>query len=84
MALGGALMLETSGCCEVCRAAISTAAAITQIAPANTARGVSARTALASVIGAGLFGRSGRIARVVFLAFLAFFAGTDILLSESR
>jgi hypothetical protein len=85
MALGGALMLATSGCWDGCRAAISTAAAMTQIAPANTARGVSARTTLASVIGAALVGRIvGRRDRVAFLAFLAFFAGTDILLSESR
>ena len=57
---------------------------MTQIAPAKTARGVSARPAGASVVGTALFGRIvGRIDRVAFLAFLAFFAGTDILLSES-
>src|SRR5262245_48703275 len=57
---------------------------MTQIAPAKTARGVSARTTVASVVGTGLVGRIvGRIDRVAFLAFLAFFAGTDILLSES-
>jgi len=68
---------------------------MTQIAPANTARGVSglgfleidatlagtARTTAVSVIGAGFFGRIDRV--VDFLAFLVFFAGTEILLSES-
>jgi hypothetical protein len=84
MAFSGALMPAASVCWDGCRAAISTAAAMTQMAPAKTARGVSARTALASAIGAALFGRIvGRIDRVAFLAF-AFFAGTDILLSESR
>src|SRR5262245_55001881 len=57
---------------------------MTQIAPTKTARGVSARTAVASVVGTALFGRIvGRIDRVAFLAFLVFFAGTGILLSES-
>ena len=94
MALGGSLMLETSGCGEGCRAAISTAAAMTQIAPTNTARGVrgllvidvtlvgTARTPPVAVNGATFFERIDRV--VDFLAFLAFFAGTDILLSESR
>jgi len=66
---------------------------MTQIAPTNTARGVSgllviavtlvgtARTTAVSLIGAGFFGRIDRV--VDFLAFLVFFAGTDILLSES-
>ena len=68
---------------------------MTQIAPANTARGVSglgfleidvtlvgtARTTAVAVIGAGFFGRIDRV--VDFLAFLVFFAGTEILLSES-
>ena len=62
---------------------------MTQIAPANTARGVvDARTAYGvGRIGARFIpGRIvGRIDRVVdFPAFLVFFAGTDILLSESR
>ena len=84
MAVGGALMLATSVCQDGWRAAISTAAAMTQIAPAKTARGVSTGTALMSGVGAGLFARIvGRIDRVAFRAFLAFFAGTDILLSES-
>jgi hypothetical protein len=94
-AFGGSLVLATSVCCDGRPIVISTAAAMTQIAPANTARGVSglfaitlagtAGTPAASVfIRAGLFGRIvGRIDRVAFLAFLAFFAGTDILLSES-
>ena len=67
---------------------------MTQMAPANTARGVSglrvvdvrlagtARTPAVSVIGAGFFGRIDRV--VDFRAFTVFFAGTDILLSESR
>jgi hypothetical protein len=67
---------------------------MTQIAPTNTARGVSgllvfdvrrvgtARTPPDSLIGTGVFGRIDRV--VDFLAFLVFFAGTDILLSESR
>jgi hypothetical protein len=80
MVLNGPLMLATSVCWDSWRAAISTAPAMTQIAPAKTARTVSARTAVASVIGSGLF---ERVDRVAFLAFLAFFAGTDILLSES-
>ena len=68
---------------------------MTQIAPANTARGVSGlgflemdatlagtvRTPALSVVGAGFFARIDRV--VDFLAFLAFFAGTAILLSES-
>jgi len=67
---------------------------MTQIAPANTARGVSglfaidatfagtASTPAASAfVRAGLFGRIDRV--VAFRAFLVFFAGTDILLSES-
>jgi hypothetical protein len=96
-AFGGSLVLATSVCCDGRPIVISTAAAMTQIAPANTARGVSglfaidatlagtAGTPAASVfIRAGLFGRIvGRIDRIAFLAFLAFFAGTDILLSES-
>ena len=60
----------------------------------NTARGVSgllvldvrrvgtARTPPDSPIGTGVFGRIDRV--VDFRAFLVFFAGTDILLSESR
>jgi hypothetical protein len=67
---------------------------MTQIAPTNTARGVSgllvidvtlvgtARTPPVAVSGATFFERIDRV--VDFLAFLAFFAGTDILLSESR
>ena len=66
---------------------------MTQIAPTNTARGVSGLLVIDatlvgtawpppdSVIGAGFFRRIERV--VDFLAFLVFFAGTDILLSES-
>jgi hypothetical protein len=93
-AAGGSLVLATSVCCDGRPIVISTAAAMTQIAPANTARGVSglfaidatlagtAGTPAASVfIRAGLFGRIDCV--VALRAFLVFFAGTDILLSES-
>ena len=73
MAFGGALMLAPSVCWDGWRAAISTAAAMTQIAPTNTARGVSgllvidvtlvgtAQTPPVAVSGATFFERIDRV-----------------------